>query len=283
MMKGNTKLSIITINYNNRDGLQKTIESVVGQTFHDIEYVVIDGGSTDGSVDVIKEYADKINYWVSEKDNGIYHAMNKGVKAAHGEYALFLNSGDCLCNEHVIATVFEHELKADIVCGDIINDKGGRMDAPEKVTMEYFMLGCLPHPSSFIRRKLFDIHPFNEQYMIGGDWEFFMFHLIRQDVSYQHIELPVTFFDTTGISSTSIGRSKEEQQLAQSAIEEILKPRVLADYNKYLGNEDNFYLLFGYIYKSRFRKTCYRLVVLFLKMVMLNKGWIRHFSLKMSK
>jgi glycosyltransferase involved in cell wall biosynthesis len=88
------KLSVITINYNNAIGLRKTIESVVNQTFRDYEYIIIDGGSTDGSVDVIKEYADKIDYWVSEPDKGIYNAMNKGVAAAHGEYTNFLNSGD---------------------------------------------------------------------------------------------------------------------------------------------------------------------------------------------
>lgn len=80
------KFSIITINYNNKEGLRKTIESVVGQSFRDFEYIIIDGGSTDGSIEVIKEYAGKVDYWVSEPDKGIYHAMNKGVLQAHGEY-----------------------------------------------------------------------------------------------------------------------------------------------------------------------------------------------------
>ena len=90
------KLSIITINYNHKEGLLKTIKSVVNQTYHDIEYIVIDGGSTDGSVDVVKQYEDSISYWVSEPDCGIYNAMNKGVAKATGEYCLFLNSGDSL-------------------------------------------------------------------------------------------------------------------------------------------------------------------------------------------
>ena len=82
------KFSIITINYNNKEGLRKTIESVVGQSFRDFEYIIIDGGSTDGSIEVIKEYAGKVDYWVSEPDKGIYHAMNKGVLQAHGEYLI---------------------------------------------------------------------------------------------------------------------------------------------------------------------------------------------------
>ena len=84
------KFSIITINYNNKEGLRKTIESVVGQSFRDFEYIIIDGGSTDGSIEVIKEYAGKVDYWVSEPDKGIYHAMNKGVLQAHGEYLNFM-------------------------------------------------------------------------------------------------------------------------------------------------------------------------------------------------
>ena len=83
--------SIITINFNNCDGLRRTIESVVNQTNDNYEYIVIDGGSTDGSVDVIQKYSDRISYWVSEKDDGIYNAMNKGVRHAHGDYCLFLN------------------------------------------------------------------------------------------------------------------------------------------------------------------------------------------------
>ncbi|MDR2910496.1 MAG: glycosyltransferase [Bacteroidales bacterium] len=94
------KLSIITINLNNVAGLQKTIESVVKQTFTDYEYIVIDGGSTDGSADIIKQHANKITYWVSEPDKGIYNAMNKGIRVAKGEYCLFLNSGDWLINSN---------------------------------------------------------------------------------------------------------------------------------------------------------------------------------------
>ena len=110
------KYSIITINYNNRDGLRNTIESIINQSYKDYEFIVIDGGSTDGSVDIINEYKDRITYWVSEKDNGIYHAMNKGVKTAHGEYLSFINSGDMLYNDHVLEDCVPY-LKWDIVHG----------------------------------------------------------------------------------------------------------------------------------------------------------------------
>lgn len=102
-----TKLSIITINLNNREGLQKTMASVLCQTFTDYEYIIIDGGSTDGSVDLIKKFADKITYWVSEPDKGIYDAMNKGLDAASGEWINFMNAGDVFYDSKVLKNFIE--------------------------------------------------------------------------------------------------------------------------------------------------------------------------------
>src|SRR5690242_21925905 len=96
------KLSIITVNFNNAAGLQRTMDSAFHQTFTDYEYVIIDGGSTDGSKDLIKNHANKLVYWVSEKDNGVYQAMNKGIVRAKGDYLLFLNSGDYLLHERIL-------------------------------------------------------------------------------------------------------------------------------------------------------------------------------------
>src|SRR5258706_1204581 len=101
------KISIITINLNNKDGLANTIQSVIGQSCDDYEYIVIDGASVDGSVEVINKYRDRIDYWVSEKDSGIYQAMNKGIKASSGDYLWFLNSGDSLVNEDVVGDCAE--------------------------------------------------------------------------------------------------------------------------------------------------------------------------------
>lgn len=113
--------SIITINYNDKSGLRRTIESVASQTYVDYEYIIIDGGSTDGSVDVIKEFASDIDCWVSEKDRGIYHAMNKGVLQAHGDYCLFLNSGDAFYDKSVLEHIAEKGLKEDIIVGKLVS------------------------------------------------------------------------------------------------------------------------------------------------------------------
>ena len=109
------KYSIITVNYNNKEGLRQTIESVIHQTFRDFEFIVIDGGSTDGSADVLKEYDAQITYWVSEKDNGIYNAMNKGIAKATGDYLNFMNSGDCFYTSDVLESVANYESDADFI------------------------------------------------------------------------------------------------------------------------------------------------------------------------
>ena len=109
------KLSIITVNLNNKTGLEKTVKSVCSQTFEEFEFIIIDGGSTDGSLDIIKRYEDNISCWVSEQDKGVYNAMNKGIKMAKGEYLQFLNSGDSLINSDVLNKVFKENKTEDII------------------------------------------------------------------------------------------------------------------------------------------------------------------------
>lgn len=272
------KLSIITINYNNRDGLRKTIESVVNQTYRDFEYVVIDGGSTDGSVEVIKEYADKIDYWVSEKDRGIYHAMNKGALAAHGEYTLFLNSGDWLVNDDVFQRLFSEELYADIVSCSLLSDHGRVMPSPHRVTFEFFIRGTLPHPSTLIRRSLFTEHLYDEKYRISADWEFFMYVLIKMNATYQSVPFPLSVFDTTGISSTQ-GMDDQEKRLLKKAFSEMIPERVMQDYDIYMGRNDNYHKLFHTLQYSEKRRWIYSIVVLLLKTISFNRGWIREYPL----
>ena len=104
-----TKISIITINYNDKIGLSKTINSVLNQSWQKFEFIVIDGGSNDGGLEVIEQHKDKIDYWVSEPDKGVYNAMNKGIKVAKGEYLIFMNSGDTFYDDNVLE-------KIEIVC-----------------------------------------------------------------------------------------------------------------------------------------------------------------------
>lgn len=202
------KLSIITINYNDRVGLKKTIESVINQTWQNFEFIVIDGGSSDGGIDVIEQYKDNIDYWVSEPDKGVYNAMNKGIKIAKGDFLIFMNSGDTFFNEKVLEQM-EKELidDYDIYYGDyyrVNNNSTKKRTFPEKLSFSFFYSGTLSHQSSFIRRKLFfDFFLYNEEYKIASDWEFFIYAICYKNVPYKYLNLTISNFDFTGVSSVA--------------------------------------------------------------------------------
>jgi glycosyltransferase involved in cell wall biosynthesis len=200
-------LTIITVCYNNRDGLEKTICSVVDQTFKNYQFIIVDGGSTDGSVDVINNYNQFIAFWVSEKDNGIYNAMNKGISKAEGRYCLFLNSGDCLADKFVLQKVFECEPSADIVYGDVICIKSKwdkrLLKYPEKLTLFdfYKQSAAIHHQASFIRKELFDRYgTYDEDLKVIGDWEFFFRTIIVQRCSTMHLDKVVAIVEGAGRS-----------------------------------------------------------------------------------
>lgn len=202
------KLSIITINRNNRSGLEKTIQSVVTQTSGEFEYIVIDGASTDGSVEVIEQFNNStIEHfrWVSEPDTGIYNAMNKGILKAKGEYLLFLNSGDWLVDENVVIDFIKNVFGTDIVYGDLNYVYGNdvkMIKIPEKLNLEYFWWHSLPHQSVFFRRNLFEqFGLYNENYKCLADWDFCMKTIVLNNCSYKHFNRLISNFDTDGISS----------------------------------------------------------------------------------
>ena len=153
------RYSIITVNFNNKEGLRRTIESVIGQTYHDFEFIVIDGGSTDGSADVLREFDKDITYWVSEKDSGIYNGMNKGIAKATGDYLNFMNSGDCFYTPDVLERVASYNTDADFIVGKDYHyserkQRGHASIQPPRTTMMHFFMGTLDHQSSFIKREL---------------------------------------------------------------------------------------------------------------------------------
>ena len=200
------KVSIVTINFNDVVGLEKTLLSVISQTYTNIEYIIIDGGSTDGSAELLKTHMDKITYWVSEKDKGIYHAMNKGIEKATGEYCLFLNSGDYFCDKNVLKSVFNQSYTADIVYGNMMIDWGNgniRLgEMPNKITFPQMYFDTLWHPVSFIKRQLFDLYgKYNESFKIVADYDFFFNTIIMHQVNTQHIEIPICIFNVNGLSS----------------------------------------------------------------------------------
>lgn len=195
------KISVITINLNNKEGLERTIHSVVLQTFFDnVEYIVVDGGSTDGSIDVIRENERHLAHWVSEPDNGIYDAMNKGIDMASGDYCLFLNSGDTFFMPTSIQYVYPY-LDADIVYGDLMIDGYKQKEYPDRLTLNYFQNDSLPHPSTFIRTSILKAKKYDSSYRIIADWIFFRECLFDEGKTYNHVNILVSNFSLGGISS----------------------------------------------------------------------------------
>lgn len=219
--------SLITINYNNRDGLQKTIDSVVAQTFRDFEWIVIDGGSTDGSRELIEQFADHFAYWVSEPDGGIYNAMNKGIDAAHGEYLQFLNSGDWLNAPTTLQEFFATPFEGDIVYGDQDYFTNGILTEsrkhPDHLSLKYLYEWSLGHGSSFIKRELLAREHYNEDYRIVSDWEFFLKMALR-NATFVHRPVTVACFDMSGISSSNQTLlHNERNKVAATVLPECIK------------------------------------------------------------
>jgi glycosyltransferase involved in cell wall biosynthesis len=223
------KLSIITINKNNYSGLIHTIQSVISQSFKEFEYLIIDGGSADGSKEFIEQIGEHLTYWISEPDNGIFHAMNKGILKSTGEYCLFLNSGDWLVDENVVSDFCKQDFTEDIVAGSVFDAQNidGHCPQPfaDKLTYDFFVHDSLSHPATFIKRELFDrFGLYNENYKIVSDWEFFFKALILHNCSYAVFKRIITNFDHKGISWQS--SFKELQDYEREQVLNELLPRV---------------------------------------------------------
>lgn len=211
-------LSVITVVYNNVRDIERTLLSVLNQTYTAIEYIVIDGASTDGTLDIIKKYQDKIARIVSEKDEGIYHAMNKGLALATGEYVLFMNSGDELYDRDTVAAVFTTAPDADIYYGEteMINDKGEslgrrRHTAPAGFTWRDFKYGMsISHQAIYIRRSL--LHPYDTRYQLSADIDWIL-RAARQAKKIVNVNRYVARYLVGGMS-----KKKHRQSLVERFI-----------------------------------------------------------------
>lgn len=206
-------LTVITINYNNASGLERTLQSVFAQTFKGFEYIVIDGGSTDGSKALIEKNAANINYWVSEPDKGIYNAMNKGLKAAKGEYVCFLNSGDTFYNDAYLKQVSEQHISTfDILYGDLLlidNKFDYNKTFPKHLSNLFFFQDSIPHPATWIRKSLFDsIGYYDENLKIVADWKWFFIAIGKCQATYKHTGVIAAKFYLDGVSSNQNHHSK---------------------------------------------------------------------------
>ena len=235
------RLTIITINRNNAAGLEKTMQSVLSQTCKDFEYVVVDGASTDGSVEVIQRFAGQFGErlkWISEPDNGIYNGMNKGIGMASGTYLEFLNSGDCLVSEDVVRRMYEALEKAgnpsilygnmhkDMLDGKILKD---RCFAGGEITFLGFYNGTLNHSPAYIRKNLFDKYGlYDESLKIVSDWKWYLQAIILGDEKPAYADIDVVLFDMSGISESNKELCKQERR---QVLEALIPAPILCDYD----------------------------------------------------
>lgn len=220
-MKTSNILTIVTINLNNLEGLKKTFKSVVSQTKRDFEYIIIDGASNDGSKEFIENNSTELNQWISEPDNGIYNAMNKGITKANGEYLLFLNSGDELINDEIIETVYDKIENYDLIYFDIefiSNTSSVTKCYPSEISFSYLYKDTLPHPGTFIKRDLFSkVGLYDENLKIVSDWKFFILALTKYNATYKKYNYIFSKHYLDGIST-----KKENQPLINKEREEVL-------------------------------------------------------------
>lgn len=203
------KISIITVNYNDAEGLERTLESVRTQTFQDFEHIVIDGGSTDSSLEVIRRHGSRFAYWCSEPDGGVYQGMNKGASHARGQYLLFLNAGDTLANPRVLQWAAPQLNGEDIVYGnlEVIPEASTSPSAkpyiklyPDQPTLRFLLEDSLPHPSTFIRRAIFG-DGYDTRFRIVADWHFWLRRILFDSCTTLHLRHTVSSFQLGGLSS----------------------------------------------------------------------------------
>ena len=236
-------LSIITINRNNTVGLEKTMRSVASQIGGDFEYIVIDGASTDGSVEVIRSFEDSLGErlkWLSEPDKGIYNAMNKGIGMATGDYLQFLNSGDSLVSDDITMRMTEAlkrkeypsilygNMLKDMPDGKVLRDKGF---AGKPISFLGFYTGSLKHPSSYIKRSLFEKYGrYDESLKIVSDWKWFLQAIILGEEKPVYVDMDVTLFDMNGISEKNKALDRTERR---RVLNEWIPSTILADYDRW--------------------------------------------------
>lgn len=217
-MNHQPKISIITVSYNAVNTIEETILSVINQTYSNIEYIIIDGGSTDGTIDIIKKYADKITYWVSEPDKGIYDAMNKGALIATGKYIQYLNSSDILYKTSIITEIIlripNKDNYPDIIYGDMIIEKRfGTFYMQPTLLSEFYDTFPMYHPSSWIKKELLQKIKFDTNFKISADFNLFR-NLYYSGYKFYYIPIAFTIFEgICGISSTSHYKSWLEKQI----------------------------------------------------------------------
>jgi glycosyltransferase involved in cell wall biosynthesis len=233
--------TIITVCYNAVECIEKTINSVISQNFNNYEYIVVDGVSTDGTIEIIRKFEDKINNWISEPDSGIYNAMNKAILLSKGDYCLFLNAGDYLLNENVLSWVAPYIKDKAVYTGGCVTTQKDKIDdwyyAPQNPSLWNFYTGSICHQSSFIPRDLLLENPYDENLKLVSDWKFWLEQLVINNFCYYSIPVTVCVFNMDGSTYKYVELGRLERG---KVLSELFPERILSDYYNRLNNEGVF-------------------------------------------
>ncbi len=199
-------VTIVTVVYNAVETLEETILSVLNQSYDQFEYLILDGGSTDGTVDIIKKYADRLSYWCSEHDNGIYDAMNKAISHGSGKWINFMNAGDVFFHRQTLEAIFQdREYADDVLYGDMIsrypNDTFIYNKAQSVEALAYRMPFC--HQSAFVRMDLMKMFPFDTKFRLAADYDFFYRLYFERKGKFLYLPYCIAIYSMDGVSSTN--------------------------------------------------------------------------------
>lgn len=193
-------ISIVTVCYNAAKEIEKTILSVINQTYSNVEYIIVDGGSTDGTVDVIRKYENKITKWISEPDKGIYDAMNKAIDMATGEWINFMNAGDQFVDDEVVSRLFSSDnIECDVLFGNTIHSDKKKIR--EKGVLYSDKFPAFGHQSSFVKTQLMKKYHFDTNYKVCADFAFF-YRLYKEGRVFNYIDTDIALYDVNGFSGT---------------------------------------------------------------------------------
>lgn len=258
------KLTIITICRNDIEGLKRTFQSIIEQTVRKkFEWIIVDGASTDSTPEYLHSHNNEIDNWISEPDNGIYNAMNKGVLLAKSEYVLFLNSGDTLYNNNVIEAVMPSLDGTSIISGGM--ECEGHITvpvSPDNLTFAVFYKDSICHPATFIKRQLLLDYPYDETLKIVSDWKFWIETLILKNETYNSIPTVISHFEIDGISCSNLELTQSERD---KVLHELIPKRIIDDYNRIFDHSDG-NLYWGFM-NSRKRKKIYALIIRQIKAI----------------
>ena len=219
------KISIITVNYNNEKGLEKTIKSVIFQSYGNIEYIIIDGNSKDNSIKIIDKYANKIDKIISEQDNGVYDAMNKGIEISTGDWIIFMNSGDIFYDQNSIASIFKKTIESDVLFGNAIYTKEKKqilVKTKNLNRMNFYM--PFSHQSVFVKSKILKKFGFDTSFSILADFN--LFHRLHfKNYKFRFVEAVVCICDANS------GISKNQKNAKKIKKERI---RIIGHFNNFI-------------------------------------------------